>query len=51
LRLLPLSFCLEKEQQGEDEEEHLLRKDIIVYFEDDGLKDIVVPHTAELDHI
>jgi len=51
LRHRPLSFCLEKEQQGVDEEEYLLRKDIIVCFDVDVLKNIAELHTAELDHI
>ena len=51
MRHLPLSFCLEKEQQGVDEEEHLLKKDIIIYFDADGLKNTAELHTAELDHI
>jgi len=51
LRHQPLSFCLEKEQQGVYEEEHLLKKDIIVYFDGDVLRDIAELHIAELDHI
>jgi len=42
---------LENKEKGVDEEEHLLRKDIIVYCDEDGLKDIVVLPIEELDHI
>jgi len=42
---------LEKEQQGVDEEEHLLKKDIIVYCDVDVLKNTAELHTADLDHI
>jgi len=38
LRHQPLSFCLEKEQKGENEEEHLLKKGIIIYYVVEGGK-------------